>query len=148
MNRGPQSKRQTCQGERNGQGGIETQGVGCYTYHVALMLSYGSQGRTSGGRVEPIRSRGSRSCRGHTACQQQPLPRVSREWRSVHLQPTVPLGAHEKCFNFFQNQEKKMNFNSKKMFSYIMLTYSTLYQRCKIPFFGIFCGGKGPRREN
>lgn len=31
-----------------------------------------------------------------------------------------------------------MNFNSKKMFSYIMLTYSTLYQCCKIPFFGIF----------
>lgn len=32
-----------------------------------------------------------------------------------------------------------MNFNTKKMFSYIMLTYSSLYKCCKIPFFfGIF----------
>ena len=28
MNRGPQSKRQTCQGERNVQRGTETQGAG------------------------------------------------------------------------------------------------------------------------
>ena len=41
-----------------------------------------------------------------------------------------------------------MNFNTKKMFSYIMLTYSTLYQCCKIPFFWYLYGGKGPRRQN
>lgn len=62
--------------DREGQ---RLRGQGCYTYHRALMLSYGSQGQTSGGRVEPIRSREGRRCRGHRACQQQLLPRVSTE---------------------------------------------------------------------
>lgn len=39
---------------------------------------------------------------------------------------------------------RKMNFNSKKMFSDIMLIYSTLYQCChKIEFLKIFFMEKG-----
>lgn len=52
MNRGPQSKRQTCQGERNGQGGIETQGAG--VLHIpcgfdALIWKSGADLRGQGG---------------------------------------------------------------------------------------------------
>ena len=52
MNRGPQSKRQTCQGERNGQRVTETQGVGVLNIlwgFDALIWKSGADLRGQGG---------------------------------------------------------------------------------------------------
>lgn len=75
--------------------------------HVALMHSKGSQGQSAGGRVEMKRDSERVECAKDT----QPAPNSHCPWSaqrrcSVNLQLTIPLGAHEKCFNFFENRKK------------------------------------------
>lgn len=105
MNRGPRAKDKLVKVREMDREGQRLRGQGA-TYHRALMLSYGSQGQTSGGRVEPIRSREGEGAEDIEPASSSFCPGSAQRGHSVHLQPQY-LGAHEKCFNFFQNQEKK-----------------------------------------